>query len=103
MAEQVAPAFLARNRNFLLGCLSVALFFAALQAVFLFVPFDPLFISKPNLIALALLDLISSGDLAHDLAVSAVPFFYGFAAAVLGGVVFGMAGDGWPGEGFDIH
>jgi ABC-type nitrate/sulfonate/bicarbonate transport system permease component len=94
MAEQVAPAFLARNRNLLLGCLSVALFFAAWQAVFLFVPFDPLFISKPNLIALALLDLISSGDLAHDLAVSAVPFFYGFAAAVLGGVVIGMA-MGW--------
>ena len=94
MVEQVAPAFLARNRNLLLGCLSVALFFAAWQAVFLFVPFDPLFISKPNLIALALLDLISSGDLAHDLAVSAVPFFYGFAAAVLGGVVIGMA-MGW--------
>ena len=94
MAEQVAPAFLARNRNLLLGCLSVALFFAAWQAVFLFVPFDPLFISKPNLIALALLDLISSGDLAHDLAVSAVPFFYGFAAAVLGGVFIGMA-MGW--------
>jgi NitT/TauT family transport system permease protein len=94
MAEQVAPAFLARNRNLLLGCLSVALFFAAWQAVFLFVPFDPLFISKPNLVARALLDLISSGDLAHDLAVSAVPFFYGFAAAVLSGVVIGMA-MGW--------
>ena len=41
-------------------------------------------------VQLALLDLIRSGDLAHDLAVSAVPFFYGFAAAVLGGVVIGM-------------
>jgi ABC-type nitrate/sulfonate/bicarbonate transport system permease component len=94
MAEQVAPAFLARNRNLLLGCLSVALFFVAWQAVFLFVPFDPLFISKPSLIALALLDLISSGDLIRDLAVSAVPFFYGFAAAVLGGVLIGMV-MGW--------
>src|SRR6516162_10450081 len=94
MAEQVAPAFLARHRNLLLGCLSVALFFAAWQAVFLFVPFDPLFISKPSLIAVALLDLIRSGDLARDLAVSAVPFFYGFAAAVLGGVLIGMV-MGW--------
>jgi NitT/TauT family transport system permease protein len=102
MAEQVAPAFLARNRNLLLGCLSVALFFAAWQAVFLFVPFDPLFISKPNLIALALLDLISSGDLAHDLAVSAVPFFYGFAAAVLGGVVIGMAMGSRPRVGYAL-
>src|SRR5947209_19001211 len=102
MAEQVVPAFLARNRNLLLGCLSVALFFAAWQAVFLFVPFDPLFISKPSLIALALLDLIRSGDLTRDLAVSAVPFFYGFAAAVLAGVLIGMV-MGWrPRAGYAV-
>jgi ABC-type nitrate/sulfonate/bicarbonate transport system permease component len=80
----------ARHRNLLLGCLSVALFFALWQAVFLVVPFNPLFISKPSLIALGLVDLIASGDLAHDLAVSAVPFVYGFAAAVVLGVAIGI-------------
>ena len=65
------------------------LFLALWQAVFLVVPFNPLFLSKPSLIALALMDLIASGDLAHDLAVSAVPFSYGFAAAVVVGVTLG--------------
>ena len=59
--------------------LAVALFFAAWQAVFLVVPFNPLFISKPDLIATAFVDLIASGDLLRDLAVSAVPFLYGFS------------------------
>jgi ABC-type nitrate/sulfonate/bicarbonate transport system permease component len=84
------PGFVARHRNLLLGCLSVVLFFALWQAVFLVVPFNPLFISKPSLIALGLVDLIGSGDLAHDLAVSAVPFGYGFAAAVVLGVAIGI-------------
>jgi NitT/TauT family transport system permease protein len=86
--------FVARNRNLLLGCLSVALFFALWQAVFLVVPFNQLFISKPSLIALGLFDLIASGGLAHDLVVSAVPFLYGFTAAVLVGVPLGIV-MGW--------
>src|SRR5260370_13767517 len=88
------PSFVDRNRNLLLGCLSVALFLAIWEAVFLVVPFNQLFISKPSLIALGFLDLIASGDLAHDLAVSAVPFVYGFTAAVLVGVSVGIV-MGW--------
>ena len=48
---------------------AVVLFFAAWQAIFLVVPFDPLFICKPSLIAAGYVDLIGSGDLLHDLAV----------------------------------
>src|SRR5258708_9371433 len=73
--------FVARHRDLLLGLLAVVLFFAAWQAVFLFVPFNKLFISKPDLIALGFVDLIRSGTLLRDLAVSAVPFFYGLTAA----------------------
>jgi ABC-type nitrate/sulfonate/bicarbonate transport system permease component len=82
--------FFARHRDPLLGALSVALFFALWQAAFLVVPFNPLFISKPSLIAAGLVDLIATGDLAHDLAVSAVPFAYGFATAVVAGVAIGI-------------
>ena len=84
MTDDAAPRIELRraHRKLLLGGLSVALFFAAWQAVFLFVPFNPLFISKPSLIARGLVDLIASGDLFRDLAVSAVPFVYGFGAAV---------------------
>ncbi len=96
MAEQaiVRPTFAARYRKILLGGFAVILFFAAWQAIFLFVPFNPLFISKPSLIAAGLVDLIGSGDLFHDLAVSAVPFFIGLAAAVIVGVPLGIV-MGW--------
>ena len=96
MTDDAAPrvSFLARYRKALLGSLSVVLFFAAWQAVFLVVPFDPLFISKPSLIASGLVDLITSGDLFRDLAVSAVPFLYGFSAAVVIGVPLGVV-MGW--------
>jgi len=96
MMDDAAPrvSFPARYRKALLGSLSVVLFFAAWQAVFLVVPFDPLFISKPSLIASGLVDLITSGDLFRDLAVSAVPFLYGFSAAVVIGVPLGVV-MGW--------
>jgi len=87
-------SFAARHRNLLLGLLSIGLFFAAWQAVFLFVPFNKLFISKPDLIARGLLDLIRSGALFRDLAVSAVPFFYGLTAATVVGVTVGIV-MGW--------
>ena len=83
-----------RYRNFLLGAAAVVLFFAAWQAIFLVVPFDPLFISKPSLIAAGFVDLVGSGDLADDLAVSAVPFFLGLGAAVVVGVPLGIV-MGW--------
>ena len=96
MADEAGPrlGFAERNRTLLLGLLSVALFLAAWQAVFLFVPFNPLFISKPTLIAAALAEMIVNGDLFHDLAVSAVPFVYGFSAAVVVGVTVGIV-MGW--------
>jgi taurine transport system permease protein len=88
------PGFAARHRNFLLGALAVVLFLAAWQAIFLVVPFNPLFMSKPSLIAAGYVDLIESGDLVDDLSVSAVPFFLGLGAAVLIGVPLGVV-MGW--------
>ena len=96
MAEGAALPipFAERYRNLLLGLFSVALFLAAWQAVFLIVPFNPLFISKPSLIFAALYDLVTSGELFRELAVSAVPFTYGFSAAVVVGVTLGIV-MGW--------
>ena len=96
MAEDAAPhvSYVERHRRFLLGALAVALFFAAWQAIFLVVPFNPLFISKPSLIAAGYVDLIESGDLFHDLAVSAVPFTIGLVAAAVVGVPLGIV-MGW--------
>jgi ABC-type nitrate/sulfonate/bicarbonate transport system permease component len=92
MADEaiVQHKFVARYRRLLLGALAVVLFFAAWQAIFLIVPFNPLFITKPSMIAAGFVDLIESGDLFHDLAVSAVPFFTGLGAAVLVGVPLGI-------------
>src|SRR6516165_7900465 len=94
--DEASPdaGFFARHREPLLGALSVALFFAAWQAVFLVVPFNPLFISKPSLIAKALLDLIESGQLFDDLRVSAAPFCYGLGSAAIIGVAIGVV-MGW--------
>ena len=63
MAEDIAPRqnFAERYRKPLLGALAVAIFFAAWQAIFLVVPFNPLFISKPSLIFAGYADLIESG------------------------------------------
>ena len=96
MTDDAIPrqSFTDKHRKVLLGLLAVAIFFAAWQAVFLFVPFNQLFVSKPDLICAALADLIASGDLMHDLAVSAVPFVYGFSAAVVVGVPLGVV-MGW--------
>jgi NitT/TauT family transport system permease protein len=98
MSDQAAPAprvsFAARHSKVLLGLLSVAMFFAAWQAVFLFVPFNPLFVSKPNLVFEAFASLLTSGDLLRDLAISATPFVYGFIAAAVVGVATGVV-MGW--------
>jgi len=87
-------SFLDRYRKPLLGALAVVLFFAAWQAIYLFVPLNTLFMSKPSLIFLGLWDLIVTGELFHDLAVSAQPFFIGFVAAVFVGVAIGIV-MGW--------
>jgi NitT/TauT family transport system permease protein len=96
MPDEAAPrqSFSDKHRKVLLGLLAVAIFFAAWQAAFLVFPFNPLFISKPDLIGRALVTLLQNGDLLRDLAVSAVPFVYGFSAAVVVGVPLGIV-MGW--------
>lgn len=92
MAEDIIrhQSFAARHRNALLGTLAVVVFFAVWQAIFMAVPYNPLFITTPAAIAAGFADLIDSGDLAHDLAVSAVPFVYGLGAAAVIGVPLGI-------------
>jgi NitT/TauT family transport system permease protein len=94
--DEDAPriGFMERHRKPLLGLLAVVLFFAAWQAVFLVVPFNKLFISKPSLIFLGLLNLIESGVLFQQLAASALPFIYGLTLAVMIGVPVGIV-MGW--------
>jgi len=87
-------SFADKHRKVLLGLLAVAIFLAAWQAAFLVFPFNPLFISKPDLIWLALMSLLQSGDLVRDIAISALPFLYGFSAAVVVGVPLGIV-MGW--------
>src|SRR5246127_1080820 len=82
--------FMQRHRNAMLGALAVMLFFAAWQAIFLVVPLNPLFFTTPRLIAEGFVDLVESGDLFRDLAVSAVPFGLGLLAAVIIGVPLGI-------------
>jgi NitT/TauT family transport system permease protein len=96
MPDEAAPrlSFADKHRKVLLGLLAVAIFLAAWQAAFLVLPFNPLFISKPDLIGRALVTLLQSGDLLRDLAVSAVPFVCGFSAAVVVGVPLGIV-MGW--------
>ncbi len=96
MPNEAAPpqSFADKHRKVLLGLLAVGVFLAAWQAAFLVFPFNPLFISKPDLIGRALVTLLQSGDLLRDLAVSAVPFVYGFSAAVVFGVPLGIV-MGW--------
>ncbi len=96
MTEDAPPRqnFAQRHSKALLGVFAVVLFFAVWQAIFLVVPLNPLFMSTPSLIAAGYVDLIESGDLFHDLAVSAVPFVIGLVAAVIVGVPLGIV-MGW--------
>jgi taurine transport system permease protein len=89
-ATQQGAAFIARHRNAFLGAFAVVLFFAVWQAIFIVVPVNPLFFTTPEQIAVGFVDLVESGDLFHDLAVSAVPFGLGLAAAVIVGVPLGI-------------
>lgn len=86
--------FLARNRKPLLGALAVVLFLAAWQAVFLIVPFDPLFFTKPTLVITAIVQMFAEGEVGHNLAVSGEPFLYGFVAASIVGIALGIV-MGW--------
>src|SRR6185437_7490856 len=86
--------FFTRYRKPLLGALAVVLFFIAWQAIFLVVPFNPLFISKPDLVIKGWLAMAGDGELLDDLRASAVPFIYGFGASILVGVPLGIV-MGW--------
>ncbi|HEY3916800.1 MAG TPA: ABC transporter permease [Stellaceae bacterium] len=92
MADAAAPrtGLLRSNRRILLGSLSVLAFFVAWQAVFLFVPLNSLFLTKPSLMFAALVRLTMSGQVFFDLGASAAPFAYGLAASVLIGVPTGI-------------
>jgi len=87
-------SFLARHRRALLGLLAVVAFLAAWQAVFLVVPFNPLFITKPSLMLAGLVDLVATGDLLDALLASGLPFVLGLAAAAIVGVAVGIV-MGW--------
>jgi NitT/TauT family transport system permease protein len=84
------PRFALPSRKLLFGSAAVVGFFIAWQAVFLFVRFNSLFITKPSLMFAALWRLTASGQLFYDLGASAAPFFYGLAAAVIIGVPLGI-------------
>ncbi len=96
MTDASAPrlSFIERHRRALLGSLAVAVFFAAWQAVFLAVPFNPLFITKPSLMIAGLLDLIATGELFDALWASGVPFVCGLTLAAVTGVAIGIV-MGW--------
>src|SRR6516164_3901864 len=93
-SQATGAIFMQRHHNAMLGAIAVVLFFAAWQAIFLVVPLDPLFFTTPEQIAVGFVDLVESGDLLHDLTVSAVPFGLGLAAAVMIGVPLGIV-MGW--------
>src|ERR1700716_2357532 len=96
MLDEAVPrqSFADKHRKVLLGLLAVAIFVAGWQAAFLIFPFNPQLISKPDLIGQAFAYILVNGDLLRDLAISAVPFFYGFTAAVVVGVPLGVV-MGW--------
>jgi len=93
-SQATGAIFMQRHHNAMLGAIAVVLFFAAWQAIFLVVPLNPLFFTTPEQIAVGFVDLVESGDLLHDLTVSAVPFGLGLAAAVMIGVPLGIV-MGW--------
>jgi len=96
MTDAAAPrlGFARPSRKLLIGSVAVVCFFIAWQAVFLFIPYNSLFITKPSLMFAALWRLTLSGQLFFDLGASAAPFFYGLIAAVVVGVPLGIV-MGW--------
>lgn len=78
-----------KRRRMLLGFLSVILFFAAWESVFLVVTLNPFFMSKPSLIWVGFMADLSSGKLLQEVLVSGQPFLFGFIAAVAVGILVG--------------
>src|SRR5262245_12814914 len=86
--------FCRRHRRALLGLLAVVVFLAAWQAVFLVVPLNPLFITKPSLMIAGLVDMLATGELADALLASGAPFILGLGLAAVIGVALGIV-MGW--------
>jgi ABC-type nitrate/sulfonate/bicarbonate transport system permease component len=79
----------------LLGALAVIGFFLLWEFLLTYVfPFNPFFITKPSLIAVAAKDLMGGGKLWQDLAISSRAFIWGFSAAVVIGIPIGLV-MGW--------
>lgn len=83
------------HQRLILGTASVIGFILLWQLLLTYiVPFNSFFITKPSLIAIAAKNLMSSGKLWHDLAISSRAFAWGFSAAVLIGIPVGLV-MGW--------
>lgn len=79
------------HQRLILGTGSVIGFILFWQLLLTFIiPFNPFFITKPSLIAEAAADLMFSGKLWRDLAISGRAFVWGFSAAVLVGIPVGI-------------
>ncbi len=82
-------------QRLILGTASVMGFIVIWQLLLTYViPFNSFFITKPSLIAVAAKELMSSGKLWNDLAISSRAFIWGFSGAVLVGIPIGIV-MGW--------
>jgi NitT/TauT family transport system permease protein len=85
-----------RARSVMLGALSFAVILAVWELVSRAGWISPFFISRPTMIAAALGQAARSGDLAHSVWVSLREFGVGFGAAVVVGLVLGVAAGWFP-------
>ena len=86
--------FLYERRKVLLGFASVIGFFVFWEGIFEFVELQQLFMTKPSLIAAAVVAMVENGELINDIGVSGTPFFIGFLSAAIVGVLVGIV-MGW--------
>ncbi|MEI6757929.1 MAG: ABC transporter permease [Chlorobium sp.] len=74
----------------LLGSSVIVLFLIGWELLFQFRVVNPLFISAPSRVVLALIAIIGDGSLAENLAISAKEFLFGYGAAILVGFPVGI-------------
>ena len=79
-----------RNESVILGTLGLVAFLAAWEGVSRLEWFDPVLISSPSLVAVALKNWAVSGALARDLATSLLELVIAFGAAAVVGVPLGV-------------
>jgi NitT/TauT family transport system permease protein len=84
-----------KRQRLVMGVVGVVLFFFVWEALFSWVfELNPFYISKPSLIFAAWGAVIENGQLWSDILVSGRPLAFGFGAAVVVGVAFGVV-MGW--------